>query len=392
MAENILGRHVGANLRVRPDLGRHIGLPLHIRPVCHVNHLDKHVGANLRVRPDLGRHIGLPLHVRPDLGRHIGLPLHIRPDLGRHIGLPLHIWAYTSTIWALRIIGISLPGCKYNGVGTNLSGVILLRKKRKWQTSKPSLRERVESQEERRRYGQLFAETDSEYRQMLWEELPVKMLKPLQEHLFQKTVAAILVVICLGLFSLLNLPLTNRITAAIHYLTVHQANPAELVQTAKPVIQSVRDFNWRRTAAPPPAPGPADEQPQNETMAAPVNGVVKRAYGQSLNLESGQMEMHYGIDVAAAAGSSVFAAFSGTVSLIKGHPEHGLTVYLEHPGNIVTIYGRVSEIAVAAGESVSRGQVIAKVAPTGAGESHLHFEIWENKQPVDPEKYLADQE
>ncbi|MBT9140718.1 MAG: Murein DD-endopeptidase MepM [Dehalococcoidia bacterium] len=267
-----------------------------------------------------------------------------------------------------------------------------MRKKRKWQTAKPFLRERAESREERRRYGQLFAEADSEYRQISWEDLPVKMLKPLQEHLFQKTVAAILTVICLGLFSLLNLPLTNRITATIHYLTVHQANPAELVQTAKPVIQSVRDFNWRRTAVVPPTPDPANGQLSDETMAAPVNGIVKRAYGSSLSLESGQVEMHHGIDVAAAVGSSVFAAFSGTVSLIKGHPDHGLTVYLEHPGNKVTIYGRVMDIAVAAGESVVRGQIIAKVAPTAAGESHLHFELWENKQPVDPEKYLVDKE
>ncbi|MBS3898014.1 MAG: M23 family metallopeptidase [Dethiobacter sp.] len=267
-----------------------------------------------------------------------------------------------------------------------------MRKKRKWQSARPSLRERVESREERRRYGQLFAENDSEYRQINWEDLPAKMLKPLQEHLFQKTVAAILTVICLGLFSLLNLPLTNRITAAIHYLTVYQTNPAELVQTAKPVIQSMRDLNWRPTAAVPPTPDPANGHLPAETMAAPVNGVVKRAYGPSLSLESGQMEMHYGIDVAAAAGSSVFAAFSGTVSLIKGHPDHGLTVYLEHAGNKVTIYGRVTDIAVAAGESVVRGQVIAKVAVSGAGDSHLHFEIWENKQPVDPEKFLTDSE
>jgi murein DD-endopeptidase MepM/ murein hydrolase activator NlpD len=210
----------------------------------------------------------------------------------------------------------------------------------------------------------------------------------MHQHIFQKTVAATIVVICLGLFSLLNMPLTNRVIDYVHYITVHQMNPTELVEAAKPVMQSVRDFNWRRTPAD--VSSGTDHPPEKETMAAPVNGILTSSYGPRLNQEAGQTEMHYGIDVTAEPGSNVYAAFSGTVSQIKNHPEFGLTIYLQHPDNIVSIYGRVADPVVAAGDKVNRGQELAVVATALTGESHLHFELWENQQPVDPEKYLTD--
>lgn len=262
-----------------------------------------------------------------------------------------------------------------------------MKKKKKWKAPQSTLRERLEQRAERRRDSQFFTEPDPECRQIRWENLPVTMLQPFREHLFQKTVAAILVVICLGIFSFLNMPLTNRLTDAVHYLTVHHVQPAELVEAARPVMQSVRELNWRRSPV-----VPDSGQPQTapeETMAAPVNGILRSPYGPRMAADTGQMEMHYGIDVTAEAGSSVYAAFSGNVTMIKEHPEYGLTIYLEHPNNMVTIYGRVANPAVAAGERISRGQEIAVVAARDAGESHIHFEVWKDREPVDPEGYLS---
>jgi murein DD-endopeptidase MepM/ murein hydrolase activator NlpD len=261
--------------------------------------------------------------------------------------------------------------------------------KKKKRKSSQSLRERLE-QRAACKDKSVYAEPESKYSKMQWENLPASFVQPMREHLFEKTVAAIIIVICLGLFSLLNLPLTNRVVDAVHYLTVHQMQPAEMMEAAKPVLQSVREFEWRRSGdinKEDPSLPPVGEQ----TMAAPVNGVLSSPYGTRLD-SAGQTEMHYGIDVVTEPDAPVFAAFSGTVTLVREHPVYGLAIYVEHPGNMVTIYGRVSEPLVKAGDRVARGQKLAQVAAVTGGESHLHFEVWQNSVAVNPEEFIIDAE
>lgn len=259
-----------------------------------------------------------------------------------------------------------------------------MKKKNKWQLPKSTLRERLQ-QRAAKREDSLWSEPDPECKRLRLENFPAQIIRPMNEHIFQKSVAAILVVICLGLFSLLNIPLTNRVVDAVHYLTVHQVSPSELVESARPVMQTVRDFNWRSTSKTV-TPDPVDSVP--ETMAVPVNGVLVSPYGTRAHPHEDRMEMHYGIDVAADDGSPVYAAFSGTVSLVQEHPVYGITVYLEHEESTVTIYGRIAEPQVSPGERVIRGQMLGVVAPVSQGDSHLHFEVWKEGQPVDPQEFL----
>ena len=263
-----------------------------------------------------------------------------------------------------------------------------MKKKKKWHGNRSSLRERLQERAQRRDDSAFFCEPDPDCRQLRWENLPATLLQPMREHMFHKTVAAVLVVICLGLFSLFNLPVLNRFVDAVHYLTVYQMEPADLVVAAKPVMQSVRDFSWRGTQSGTPSPAPDPASVGEEQMAVPVNGILVSPYGPRFSESGEQMEMHYGIDVGADAGSPVFAAFSGTVSMVREHPDYGLTVYLEHPGNLVTIYGRVTHVTVQDGDRVNRGQEIAAVAPAPSGDSRLHFEVWQDSQPVNPEEFL----
>jgi murein DD-endopeptidase MepM/ murein hydrolase activator NlpD len=259
-----------------------------------------------------------------------------------------------------------------------------LNKKKKWQLPKSTLRERLQ-QRASKREDSLWSEPDPESKRLSLENLPAQFIRTMNEHLFQKSVAAILVVICLGLFSLLNLPLTNRLVDAVHYLTVHQVSPTELVESARPVMQTVRDFNWRRHSE------TAEPNPVNrvsETMAVPVNGVLVSPYGIRTHPYEDRIEMHYGIDVAADSGSPVYAAFSGRVSLVQEHPVYGITVYVEHDEDMVTIYGRIAEPQVSSGEQVIRGQMLGVIAPVSQGDSHLHFEVWKEGQPVDPQEFL----
>lgn len=258
-----------------------------------------------------------------------------------------------------------------------------MKKKSRWNVPRSTLRERLQ-----RRVGKKedpWCETEAEDRRIYLEKLPGQFLRQMNEHLFQKSVAAILVVILLGLFNLYNTSVTNRMVDTVHYFTVHQVGPAELAEQIQPVIKVVRDFEWR-----PSQQNVAPEGEAESTMAAPVNGVLISPFGTRQDLSGERTEMHYGIDVAAEEGSPVYAAFSGTISLVQEHPQYGMTIYIEHEEALVTIYARCAEIEVTAGDFVRRGEQIAVVAPALTGQNRLHFEIWKEGQPVDPQVMLGE--
>jgi murein DD-endopeptidase MepM/ murein hydrolase activator NlpD len=98
-----------------------------------------------------------------------------------------------------------------------------------------------------------------------------------------------------------------------------------------------------------------------------------------------------GINIAVPEGTSVRAAESGVVAYagdeLKGY---GNLVLIRHPNGFVTAYANNGELDVKRGDTVKRGQVIAKSGQTGNVNSpQLHFELRKGSTPVDPTGYLA---
>ena len=87
------------------------------------------------------------------------------------------------------------------------------------------------------------------------------------------------------------------------------------------------------------------------------------------------------------------AARAGTVLAVYEDEYYGMTVVLEHDGGYTSRYCNLAEtVQVSVGESVSAGQTIGKVGATAliesASQSHLHFEVCLNGDPVDPASFL----
>ncbi|NLN06009.1 MAG: M23 family metallopeptidase [Firmicutes bacterium] len=264
-----------------------------------------------------------------------------------------------------------------------------MRGKKKWQRPRSSLRARLDGRQERsvrHSYGSVDGFGGEGF-----ADIPQALIRQLRDNMFEKTVAAIIVVLCLGVFSLFNFSPAERITEYAYRLTVSNMDPTSWIEAAKPVMHAIRELKWFRGSQAPPAAVGDENEPAAPIgkMIAPVNGVLSSPFGTRLAADGESLEMHYGIDVAAEPGSPVYAAFAGTVNLIKEHEVYGTTIYLLHENDMVTIYGRVTDVTVSAGDDVAAGQVIAAVASKEDGGSHLHFEIWEEKQPVDPETYLV---
>lgn len=144
--------------------------------------------------------------------------------------------------------------------------------------------------------------------------------------------------------------------------------PAESpVKASTPVDTSgVPDLGATRTAA-----------SSGAQLVMPVGGSIIRPYVKGKN---------DGIDIAAAAGTAIKAADAGTVAAITKDTEQVPILVLRHANGLLTVYANIDGIAVKKGDTVKRGQAIAKIR---AGEpAFVHFEVRKGYDSVDPVPYL----
>jgi septal ring factor EnvC (AmiA/AmiB activator) len=118
----------------------------------------------------------------------------------------------------------------------------------------------------------------------------------------------------------------------------------------------------------------------------PVSGPITSPFGMRINPMTGQgMEMHPGIDIGAPMGATVTAAAGGKIIWAKPYGGYGNAIIIDHGGETSSVYGHLSQIFVAEGQDVVRGQAIGAVGCTGRCTGpHLHFEVRVNGVAVDP--------
>ncbi|SEQ40713.1 LysM peptidoglycan-binding domain-containing protein [Thalassovita taeanensis] len=112
-------------------------------------------------------------------------------------------------------------------------------------------------------------------------------------------------------------------------------------------------------------------------MAMPVQGGIIRDYAKGKN---------DGIDISAASGTAVKAASAGTVAAITSDADQIPIVVIKHPDNLLTVYANVDGITVKKGDTVARGQSIAKIRE--GKSNYVHFEVRNGFDSVDPTPYL----
>jgi murein DD-endopeptidase MepM/ murein hydrolase activator NlpD len=121
------------------------------------------------------------------------------------------------------------------------------------------------------------------------------------------------------------------------------------------------------------------------TFRWPVRGKVITSYGAKTNGKAND-----GINLAVPEGTPVKAAEDGVVAYsgneLKGY---GNLVLIRHGNGYVTAYAHASELLVKRGDTIKRGQIIAKSGQSGeVGSPQLHFEIRKGSAPVDPLQFL----
>ena len=114
----------------------------------------------------------------------------------------------------------------------------------------------------------------------------------------------------------------------------------------------------------------------------PVTGTISAGF---LDVKS-----HYGVDILAARNTPIKSIMAGMVVFSDWSMETGNTIVIQHANDIVSVYKHNSDLLKRTGDRVQAGEAIAIIGNTGtlSDGPHLHFELWYDGYPVDPEKYI----
>lgn len=116
---------------------------------------------------------------------------------------------------------------------------------------------------------------------------------------------------------------------------------------------------------------------------APVRGQVSDGFDKT--------KQHYGVDVVTSRNESVKAVLDGTVIVAGWTAETGYTMVIQHSENLISVYKHNAALLKTEGAFIKAGEPVAIVGNSGELTTgpHLHFELWYNGLPVDPELFIV---
>lgn len=119
------------------------------------------------------------------------------------------------------------------------------------------------------------------------------------------------------------------------------------------------------------------------------SGWISSYFGKRTDPFTGRPANHDGIDIAGRMGSEVIAVASGVVTWAGSRSGYGSLVEINHGNGYVTRYAHNQELMVEVGQTVKKGEVIAKMGTSGRSTGpHVHFEVLIHGRQVDPVKFV----
>src|SRR5688572_176083 len=120
----------------------------------------------------------------------------------------------------------------------------------------------------------------------------------------------------------------------------------------------------------------------------PVGGPITSPFG--LRWRGLLPEVHRGVDIEVLTGTPVHAMASGRVLFAGSMDGYGNVIWIEHGGEVLTVYAHLSQLHVRTGDGVEGRAVIGLSGATGdATAPHLHFELWRWGRERDPVPLLG---
>ncbi|MGB3589638.1 MAG: M23 family metallopeptidase [Tunicatimonas sp.] len=116
---------------------------------------------------------------------------------------------------------------------------------------------------------------------------------------------------------------------------------------------------------------------------SPLGGIISAPYNPKIG--------HYGVDVVSKKNEPIKSVADGTVIMASWTQDAGYVITLQHRSNVISVYKHNSSLLKKTGDFVSAGDVVAIIGNTGELTTgpHLHFELWYNGNPMNPEEFVS---
>lgn len=122
---------------------------------------------------------------------------------------------------------------------------------------------------------------------------------------------------------------------------------------------------------------------QDTYFFTPITGFISDHYDLK--------KSHYGVDVVAKTNEPVKSIADGTVIMASWTQDSGYVMAIQHRGNLLSVYKHNAELLKKVGTFVNAGEIISIVGNSGemTDGPHLHFELWYNGNPQNPEEFVT---
>lgn len=143
------------------------------------------------------------------------------------------------------------------------------------------------------------------------------------------------------------------------------------------MIETEEKYNLFKSASNTP------EDISNFIFFSPLKGIVTDEFNAR--------KQHFGVDLVAPKNEAIKATLDGTVIFAEWTVETGYVIQLQHANNLISVYKHNSSLHKKQGDKVNAGDVIAIVGNSGELSTgpHLHFELWYNGIPINPQEYIV---
>ena len=117
-------------------------------------------------------------------------------------------------------------------------------------------------------------------------------------------------------------------------------------------------------------------------LISPIEGIITSGFDKATN--------HFAVDIASASNTPVKTCYEGTVIFADWTSETGNIIIVQHENNLLSAYKHNSALLKEVGEFVRSGEAIAIIGNSGENSTgpHLHFELWFEGAPIDPQNFI----
>ncbi len=162
--------------------------------------------------------------------------------------------------------------------------------------------------------------------------------------------------------------------SAVRGSTVPQASAEAGTKSDAMLTQTIRESSTASLVAVSPS-----------EFVRPCPGRVTETFGWKRDDSMGAWNLHAGVFLASSSSASVVAIAGGQVARIEHDTLHGTLITIDHDRHWRSVYGHLSETAIAAGDPVTAGQIIGRAGPGPEGAEGLYFAVYHDGEPQDPQ-------